>query len=106
MATCPSVLMLDSSFLSVLRLAFVGKCRQTLGKVSAANVLGEGLKLCLKAVIAIRVEIGARKALDMCKHFRALAGKLRRDFLGAREELRRGHHLIDQAPIRELVRRE
>jgi hypothetical protein len=95
-----------NSCASVLRLALVAKCRQAFGEVFAANVLGKGINFRLIPVIAIRVGIGARKAFDLRKHFRALPRELQRDVLGARKKLRRGHDFVDEAPLRKLARRE
>ena len=41
-----------NSCASVLRLALVAKCRQALGEVFAANVLGKGINFRLIPVIA------------------------------------------------------
>ena len=48
-----------------MRSALVAKCSQALGEVFAAHVAGKGRKLCLKAVIAVRAEVGAREAFDL-----------------------------------------
>ena len=84
---------------SILRLAFVAKCGQAFGKVFAADMPGESIKLRLKPVIRIRVESGARERFDLGKHLRTLPGELQGGVLGAREQLRRGYDFVDQAPI-------
>ena len=91
---------------SVLRLAFIAKCGQALGKVFAANMPGEGINFGLIPIITIRAEISARERFDLRKHLRALPGELQGDVPGAWEQLRRGHDFVDQAPLRKLTRRE
>jgi hypothetical protein len=87
-------------------LAFIAKCGQTLGKVFAANMPGEGINFGLIPIITIRAEISARERFDLRKHVRALPGELQGDVPGAWEQLRRGHDFVDQAPLRKLTRRE